>query len=329
MGKSKVSVIVPIYNVATYVERCVRSLFEQTLQEIEYIFVDDASPDDSISIVKRIMTEYPERASHSRIVVHDENKGIPAARNTGISIASGDFIVHCDSDDWVEKDMYEKLYNAAITNNSDYVVCDFYMELPNQQLKYSTVDSMIDKVELMKCYMTYGWNVLWNVLASRELYEKYDLRAYEGHSFCEDYGLSVRLLYYAQKYIRLSLPLYHYNRCNLSSIVSNANSSQSLARNTESQIYIYNQINNFFRDNQTYFELERELAWRMLSAKRGWLFIPEKWEKYRSVEPASNKYIWSNPLCSIKDKICQTLILSKWTAPLIKIIKIVDAIVHK
>ena len=325
----KVSVIVPIYKVEGFIERCVRSLMEQTLDEVEYIFVDDASPDQSIAILQRTLADYPERKEQVRILTHEQNKGLPAARNTGINAASGDFIIHCDSDDWVEKDMYEKLYNAAIMNNSDYVACDFYMEIPNLQLNYATIDSKVGKVELIKSYMTYGWNVIWNVLASRELYEKYDLRAYEGYTFCEDYGLSVRLLYYSQKYSRVSTPLYHYNRCNIHSIVAKANHPETLLRNTEAQIYIYKQINAFFKSHNFFEPISQELSWRMLCAKRGWLYLPNKWSEYRVTQPEINHYIWSNPLCSLKDKICQILVLSKMTAYLIYIVMLIDKIGFK
>ena len=76
----KVSVIIPVYKVEKFVERCVRSLMEQTMDGIEYIFVDDASPDDSILILHKVLVDYPERSEHVKILVHSENKGLPAAR---------------------------------------------------------------------------------------------------------------------------------------------------------------------------------------------------------------------------------------------------------
>ena len=124
---SKVSVIIPVYNVERYIERCVRSLFEQTLIDMEYIFVDDCSPDNSINILESVLEEYPNRKSQVKIIRHLENKGLPIARKTGIDNSTGDYIIQCDSDDWVDKDMYKAMYNMAVNTHSDVVVCGYYV----------------------------------------------------------------------------------------------------------------------------------------------------------------------------------------------------------
>ena len=89
-----VSVILPIYKVEPFIERCVRSLMEQTLDDIEFIFVDDASPDQSVQIARRVVAEYCRDVT---FLSHTENKGLPGARNTGLAAASGEYIYHCDS----------------------------------------------------------------------------------------------------------------------------------------------------------------------------------------------------------------------------------------
>ena len=116
-----ISIIVPIYKVENYIERCVRSLLEQTYIGIEYIFVDDCSPDSSISILKKVIKEYPTRIDQIKIISHEKNMGLPAARNTGLKMAIGDYIFHCDSDDYVEKDMIEKMYQTAKEKDADIV----------------------------------------------------------------------------------------------------------------------------------------------------------------------------------------------------------------
>ena len=122
----KVSVISPFFKVAPFIERCAESLLNQTLQDVEFIFVDDASPDESREILEKVIARHPER--DVRIVTHAQNKGLPAARNTGLAEASGEFIYHCDSDDWVETDLLEKMVNAAEENGADFVYCDFWMQ---------------------------------------------------------------------------------------------------------------------------------------------------------------------------------------------------------
>ena len=107
----KISVIVPIYNVRLYIERCVRSLMEQTLENIEFIFVNDCTPDDSMDILHHVLKEYPKRRKQIKIIEHETNRGISAVRNTGLKNATGQYIIYCDSDDWVEKNMYPKIRN--------------------------------------------------------------------------------------------------------------------------------------------------------------------------------------------------------------------------
>ena len=93
----KVSVIIPIYGVEKYIERCVRSLFEQTLDDIEYLFIDDCSPDGSVRIIMRILDEYPNRKE--QVIIHrmEQNSGQAKVREWGMKNATGDYVIHCDS----------------------------------------------------------------------------------------------------------------------------------------------------------------------------------------------------------------------------------------
>lgn len=88
----KVSVIIPIYNVAAYIARCVRSLLGQTLDDVEFIFVDDCSSDDSIFILEAVIKEFPKRAETIKLIRHSQNMGLPAARNSGLEMAEGEYI---------------------------------------------------------------------------------------------------------------------------------------------------------------------------------------------------------------------------------------------
>ena len=97
----KVSVIVPVYGVAQYIEKCARSLFEQTLEDIEYIFVDDCTQDNSIEILHNIIKDYPHRQQQTRIIHHETNKGLPIARKTGIENATGKYISVAFYDLWI------------------------------------------------------------------------------------------------------------------------------------------------------------------------------------------------------------------------------------
>lgn len=127
----KVSVIVPIYNVEKYIERCVRSLMEQTLDDIEYIFVNDATLDGSMEVLNRVINEYPERLPMVKIINNETNEGVSNTRQKGLENTIGEYIVFVDSDDWIEANMFEKMYGVAIINNADIVLTDFIIEYDN------------------------------------------------------------------------------------------------------------------------------------------------------------------------------------------------------
>ena len=118
-----VSVIVLVYKVEEYIERCARSLFGQTLEDIEFIFVDDCSPDNSMGILGRILDEYPGRRSRVKVLRNDTNGGQAFSRRRGVEAASGNYIIHCDSDDWMEPFMLERMYMEARAHDADIVVC--------------------------------------------------------------------------------------------------------------------------------------------------------------------------------------------------------------
>lgn len=133
----KVSIIVPIFNVEKYLDTCIKSLINQTLEEIEIILVDDESPDSC----PKICDMYASKDSRIK-VIHKKNGGLGLACNSGLEIAGGDYVAFCDSDDWVDLDTYEVMYNAAINNHADIVLSSFkYVDingalLPDNSLTY-------------------------------------------------------------------------------------------------------------------------------------------------------------------------------------------------
>ena len=120
----KVSVVVPIFNVEEYLERCVKSLLNQTLDDIEIILVNDGSEDKSGEIAQDFSNKYPEKI----IYVEKKNGGLSDARNYGMKFATGEYIAFLDSDDYIEKEAYEKMYKIAKKDDSDLVECDFVWE---------------------------------------------------------------------------------------------------------------------------------------------------------------------------------------------------------
>lgn len=182
----KISVIIPVYNVGKFIERCVQSLMEQTMDNVEYIFVDDASPDNSIQILQKVLVDYPGRHDDVRILTHVENKGLPAARNTGLAVATGEYIFHCDSDDFVEKDLLSTLYETACRENADIVWSDYYISYPNnerylKQPSYDTPEAALKG--MLNGRMKYN---VWNKLVKRSLYTDNDITFPSGYAMGED-----------------------------------------------------------------------------------------------------------------------------------------------
>src|SRR5574344_1140045 len=127
----KVSVIVPVYNVEKYIEKCLDSLINQTLQDIEIIIVNDGSTDNCEKIKVNHMNKYKEKIKYYK----KENGGLSDARNYGMKYATGDYICFLDSDDYVNVTLYEKMYNKAIEENYDYVECDFIWKYEDKEVK--------------------------------------------------------------------------------------------------------------------------------------------------------------------------------------------------
>lgn len=224
----KVSVIIPVYGVEKYIERCARSLFEQTLDDIEYIFVDDCSPDKSIAILENIIKEYLPRLKkeHKNVRIErlSKNCGLPNVRRYGINLATGDYIAHCDSDDWVDVHMYEEMYNKAIEEDADVVVCDFCStDCENEQYSKGLISKERENV-IVDVLLWRIAGCLWNKLVRRKEYTDHDLN-YPTHNMGEDAALIVQILWNAKRISYLPEPFYYYymNQTSITKDVSDDN----------------------------------------------------------------------------------------------------------
>ena len=228
----KVSVIVPIYNVEKYIEKCARSLCEQTLDDIELIFVNDCSTDKSIDILESVIKDYPNRAKQVQIIHQKVNGGSTMAREKGYEKSTGDYIIYCDADDWVDRDMYRKMYDTAIVRNADVVSCGFqriFSENPSDNDCHQGVVWGADNTDNIRQFINYPLTALWFLLVKRSVYLKAcndDKEALTrtsklGITYCEDFHLTMRLL--ANSTSQASIPdiLYFYNQQNVNSLLHN------------------------------------------------------------------------------------------------------------
>ena len=208
----KVSVIIPIYGVEKYIERCAVSLFEQTLDDTEYIFVDDCTPDKSMEILGSIIEKYRLRLVDEKKTVRIEqmptNSGLAAVRRHGIQLATGDYIFHCDSDDWVDTNMYRAMYEKAIEDRADMVICNYFR---SDGITHRGAVGFIstDKEQFIKemLYLRSSWSVC-NKLAKRELYHPNFV--YPTGAMAEDMLISTQLALLANRISFLQNNLYYY-----------------------------------------------------------------------------------------------------------------------
>ena len=226
----KVSVIVPIYNVEKYIVRCAENLLGQTLDAVEYIFVNDCTPDNSIENLNKVIANFPKRKDDIKIIHHERNRGLAASRNTGLSIATGEYIYHCDSDDWASVDFCEKMYNKAKESNAEIVWCDFYEER-HGRLSYVKQVFEENNVACVKSMLSCSmrWNV-WNKIFKRSLFADNDIKEKEGCNLGEDL-ITIQLFYHAKRVAYQPEALYYYNTMNISSYTS---PTMSLKRQNES-----------------------------------------------------------------------------------------------
>lgn len=212
----KVSVIIPVYKAEQFIERCARSLFEQTLDSIEYIFVNDCSPDKSMDVLLSVLEEYPGRKEHVKILNHTVNTGQSGARKDGMAIAGGEYIIHCDSDDWVDLDMYESMYEKAKQDNVEAVCCDIINEFRHKTEIRSVNNQYEDHRLMYDCIVPISVEYLsmCNRLISRKVFERHTVEPFEGVNMWDDVGLSIRLRYYIESTSVINKPFYHYNRKN-------------------------------------------------------------------------------------------------------------------
>lgn len=303
---SKVSVIIPIFRVEKFIERCAISLFEQTLDSIEYIFVDDTTPDKSIEILTDVLERYPQRKPQVTILRHDVNKGLPAARNSGLSVAGGEYVFHCDSDDYLESNALEQMLNVAEKTDSDIVWCDYYLSFsmnerimaqPNYSNSQEAIKGMLSG--------TMKYNV-WNKLAKRRLYVNNSISFPAGHSMGEDMTM-IKLFAHAKKVAYINAPLYHYIRLNTDAMTQ----SYSERKIADIEFNVAQTLDYLLKNCK--FDLTQEFAFFKLSTKLP-LLISDKICNYRiwnELYPEANKYILKNKKQSVRIRVLQWLASKK------------------
>ena len=247
-----VSIIVPVYNVEKYIERCAVSLFEQTYPHIEYVFVNDCTIDDSMQILKRVLLRYPLRQNHTILVNHKVNRGLAAARNTGVATCKGDYIVHVDSDDYLELNAVELLVNKQLKTNSDIVTGNMMVHHKERVTllsfpRYSNKEEMV--IDMMQTTIHHS---LANRMIRKSLYDSFHIMAHEGINCGEDCWVMTRLAYYAHSFCSIDDPIYHYDRTREDSYTAAKKNSLN-KKKIKDDIATAKLIIDFFKDKEQVF----------------------------------------------------------------------------
>ena len=289
MYSPKISVIITIYNSENYITPCVNSLFNQTLEEIEYIFINDATQDNSIEKLHCIIGDFPNREPSVKIINLNKNKGVSNARRIGLENATGEYIIHCDSDDWIDKDMYERLYQKAKETDADIVGCNFRHEFSDIQYDFHQQysDSMEENIRRLingKIFPS-----LCTSLTRRSLITGYNVSFPIGLNMGEDLFFNLQLYLHATKIVGMDWAPYHYRHTENSSCV------QRTRKSIDSDIAIAGMIERLMKDQKMYDKYTKDIEFRKFFSKLPLmedLNNKNNYQDWQNIYPETNKYIW-------------------------------------
>lgn len=284
----KVSIVIPVYNVEKWIGRCARSLFEQTLDEMEFIFVDDGSIDDSISVVEDVLKEFPKR-KHQVTILHQTNSGLLQARARGILNSKGCYLGTVDSDDWVEKDTYAVLLSQAEAEKADCVVMNYQREFGDHSEKASRNISERNGSTLMRNLYQFPFELFaWGQLVRNDnrlknLYRNfYGSDEWKGFTMWEDVLVMMPYYYHTARIAYCDRYFYHYNRENVNSALNSI--SEDKARQA---IKVVEYLHHYFKDDR---QMTYSVGAMALGAKN-MLLGHVSLKEWRNIDSWCNRYV--------------------------------------
>lgn len=279
----KVSILVPFYNVEKYVGKCVASLFQQTYKNIEYIFVNDCSPDNSLEIIEKSIETYGVKEK-CHIITHQKNMGICVSRNDCLNNASGDYVLFIDSDDYIDHDMVELLVKAALKEDADISGCGYTEEYDDHSVmipqRYTN-----DYNEMLKAITVLTIKgVMWKLLIRRSIIEDNHIRFMPEKNMVDDYLFCCQVFYYSRRFAGVDRCMYHYVQFNPN------NYSQRTFYNINHQAEAIREAEKFYKEKGVYHIVEKELYIRKFIAKKPLLMDKKCTDvrKWRKTFPESN-----------------------------------------
>lgn len=230
----KVSVIVPIFNADSYLQQCLDSLMNQTMKEVEFILIDDCSIDNSPTICD----EYVACDSRFSVIHRKDNGGSSIARQDGLDVAQGEYIIICDSDDWVESNMYELLYENAKKYNADISTCDYFIEYESKTVISHHEITENNQEHLIRDALTHCIPpASWIKMVKRDFIITNEISYERGINQGEDALIFLKLLLKKPKITKINTPLYHYRRLKNGKSYTNAPTYSSYKQTARIEIW--------------------------------------------------------------------------------------------
>lgn len=312
----KVSILVPFYKVEKYVGRCVESLFTQTYNNIEYVFVNDCTPDKSMEVINSYIQKYGV-ANKCKMIVHDQNKGISASRNDCLDNMTGDYFLFIDSDDYIDNDMVEQLVNAAVKENADISGCGYIEEYEDHRVKFpqyytNNHEEMMRAITLLTIK-----GVMWKLLVRSTIVTEHkdEVRFIPDRNMVDDYMFCCQIFYYARRFAGVDRCMYHWIQYNPN------NYTHTTIFAVESQAAAIRKVEEFYKEKGVYNVVEDVLLQRKFISKLPLLLDKNCLDvkRWRSLFPESNK-TWKCLPFSNKSKLLFNLASSSfyWLVYLIK-----------
>ncbi len=302
----KVSILVPFFKVEKYVGRCVESLFTQTYQNIEYVFVNDCTPDKSMEIINDYIQKYGIEKK-CKMIVHDINQGISASRNDCLDNMTGDYFLFIDSDDYIDNDMVELLVDAAIKENADISGCGYIEEYADHSVQYPQKYTNDHNEMLRAITLLTIKGVMWKLLVRSAIVTEHkdEVRFIPDRNMVDDYLFCCQIFYYAQRFAGVDRCMYHWIQYNPN------NYTHTTIFAVESQATAIRKTEQFYRGKGIYDIVKNELLQRKFVSKLPLLFDKEciDVKRWRNLFPESNK-VWRNMNFTPKNRILFLLALS-------------------
>lgn len=295
------SVIIPIYNVSTYIERCAHSLMQQSMTEgIEFLFINDCTLDDSMLKLEKVICGYPHRRDQVRIIEMERNSGQAAVRTRGIKEARGEYIIHCDSDDWVEPVMYDSLIKKVIETDADIVSSAAYVHRKDGvSIQKEPYEEVTGQTIMRNLWQTPCLSVaLWNKVVRRSIFMDNQIFPFEGINVGEDSGLMLRVFYHAKKIICLDNAFYHYDLTRETSI-----SHRKKEERWQDAKRVITLVDEYYQKKTDYKDFLLGLSFLKFQFKTDFIFDKGNLREWKNTFPEVNHDILKFRLLPLKTRL--------------------------